>query len=209
MTKILYSQNLARWADCFALGVAVALPWSTSCTAVFVVLWFISLVASWNIAERLREPWLAVGYLPALLWLVAALGMLWAKVPWAERFASVSAFHKLLAIPFFAIQFRDSPRGMWVLVAFLISCSVLLIVSWGLILLPELPWRGRQRVEGDQIMIGIPVKDYNSQTTMFTLCILGLAEGAFDMWHKGKRLCALLCVVLATVFFCKYSVCCD
>jgi hypothetical protein len=161
MRRILDFQNLGRWADWFALGVPVVLPWSTSCTAVFVVLWLISLLASWNIAERFRKPWLAAGYLPALLWVVAAFGMLWASVLWP------SAFHKLLAIPFFAIQFRDSPRGMWVLLAFLISSSVLLIISWGLILVPELPWRGRQRFAGDQIMIGVPVKDYNSQTTMF------------------------------------------
>jgi len=50
-------------------------------------------------------------------------------------------------------------------------------------------------------MIGVPVKDYNSQTTMFTLCILGLAESAFRIWHKGKRFCAVLCVLLAAVFF--------
>jgi O-antigen ligase len=141
MAKIIDRQNFARWADWFAVAVAAVLPWSTTCTAVFIVLWLISLLGSWNLAERFREPWLAVGYLPALLWLIAALGVLWASAPWAERFAALSAFHKLLAIPFFAIQFRDSHRGMWVLIAFLISCTVLLVLSWGLILLPDLPWR--------------------------------------------------------------------
>ena len=77
------------------------------------------------------------------------------------------------------------------------SCTVLLILSWALILLPDLPWRGRERVEGIPGMIGVPVKDYNAQTTMFTLCILGLAESAVRIWHKGKRLCALSCVLLA------------
>jgi O-antigen ligase len=129
MTKILDRQNFAWWADWFAVAVAVVLPWSTTCTAVFIVLWLISLLGSWNIAERFREPWLAVGYLPALLWLVAALGVLWDSAPWAERFAALSAFHKLLAIPFFAIQFRDSHRRMWVLIAFLISCTVLLVIG--------------------------------------------------------------------------------
>jgi hypothetical protein len=67
MTRFVDHQNLARWADWFAIAVALVLPWSTTFTAVFIVLWFFSLLASWNIAERLREPWLAVGYLPALL----------------------------------------------------------------------------------------------------------------------------------------------
>jgi O-antigen ligase len=201
MLRIVDRQNVARCADWFAIAIALVLPWSTTFTAVFVVLWFFSLVGSWNISERLREPWLAVGYLPALLWLIAALGMLWASVPWGERFAAFSAFHKLLAIPFFAIQFRDSHRGTWVLIAFLMSCTVLLILSWALILLPDLPWRGRERVEGVPGMIGVPVKDYNAQTTMFTLCIIGLAESAFRIWHKGKRSCAFFCVLLGTIFF--------
>ena len=126
--------------------------------------------------------------------------MLWATVPLAERFAALGVFHKLLAIPFFAIQFRDTHRGMWVLIAFLISCSVLLVVSWGLMLLPDLAWRGRQRLEGDPVMIGVPVKDYNSQSTMFTLCILGLAEGTPYAWHKGQRRLAVTFVLLGIVF---------
>jgi hypothetical protein len=109
MTKILDRQNFAWWADWFAMAVAVVLPWSTTCTAVFIVLWLISLLGSWNIAERFREPWLAVGYLPALLW----RSLLWACYGTARPGQSVSpplsAFHKLLAVPFFAIQFRDFP----------------------------------------------------------------------------------------------------
>ena len=50
-------------------------------------------------------------------------------------------------------------------------------------------------------MIGIPVKDYISQGAMFTLCILGLAEGAFFTWYKGHRRFALALVLLAIVFF--------
>jgi len=201
MTRILDPQNFAKWADWFAVGVALALPWSTTLTAVCIVLWFFSLLGSWKISEQLRGPWLGAGYLPALLWLIAGVGMLWASVPWGERFTAFSSFHKLLAIPFFAIQFRDSERGMWVLVAFLISCTVLLVFSWGLILIPDLPWRGRERVEGVPGMIGIPVKDYNSQATMFTLCVLGLAECAVPIWQTGKRFGAALCVLLAIAFF--------
>jgi hypothetical protein len=62
MAKIIDRQNFARWADWFAVAVAVVLPWSATCTAVFIVLWLISLLGSWNRAERFREPWLAVGY---------------------------------------------------------------------------------------------------------------------------------------------------
>ena len=140
------------------------------------------------------------GVLPVALWALAAAGMLWADVSLAERIDGLNSFHKLLAIPLLAIQFRELGRGMWVLVGFLVSCTVLLLVSWGLILLPGLSWRGRERVEGGRVMIGIPTKDYISQSTMFTLCILGLAEGSLLAWHKGQRRFALMLVLLAVAF---------
>jgi O-antigen ligase len=82
-----------------------------------------------------------------------------------------------------------------VFVGFLISCTVLLAVSWAIILLPNLPWRGRTG------WIGIPVKDYLSQGAMFTLCIMGLAEGAVSAWKNGNRRRALTFMILATIFF--------
>jgi O-antigen ligase len=201
MMRLFDRQSLGKYADWFAVGIAIALPWSTTLTVVFVVLWLATLVGSWNIAERCRERWMLAGRLPVALWALAVVGMLWAAVPLPERFASLNAFHKILAIPFFAVQFRDSHRGIWVLIGFLISCTVLLVVSWGLVLLPDLPWRGHQKIEGGGMMIGIPVKDYISQSTMFTLCILGLAEGALFAWHRGSRGVALVFVLLAIVFF--------
>src|SRR6266436_781050 len=50
-------------------------------------------------------------------------------------------------------------------------------------------------------MIGIPVKDYISQAATFTLCVLGLAEGALFAWYKGQRRLAFALVVLAIIFF--------
>jgi O-antigen ligase len=201
MTRLFDRQSLGSYADWFAVAVAIALPWSTTFTAVFIVLWLVTLFGSWNIGERYREHWILAGRLPVALWALGVVGMLWASVPLVERFAGLNSFHKLLAIPCFAVQFRDSHRGMWVLIGFLISCTVMLVVSWGLILLPNLSWRGHQKIGGGRIMIGIPVKDYISQSTMFTLCILGLAEGAFFAWHKRQRRFALALVLLAIVFF--------
>src|SRR5262249_53764972 len=116
---------LAKFADWFAIAVAAALPWSTTFTYVFLALWIVVLAGSRNIAERSREPWIPAGYLPAALWALGLVGVLWATVPLPERLGGLNSFHKLLAIPFFAIQFRDSHRGLWVLIAFLISCTVM------------------------------------------------------------------------------------
>jgi len=169
--------------------------WSTTVTAVLIATWFVTLLGSWNIPERCGEQWTAAAALPLVLWGFGILGVLWAGVPWADRLASLNSFQKLFMVPFLALQFRDSHRGMCVLIGFLISSTLLLIVSWGLILLPDLAWRGRER------MIGVPVKDYISQNTIFTLCIIGLAEGAFLAWQKGNRRGSLALVLLAAAFF--------
>jgi len=139
VTGLFDRQALGGYADWFAVAIAIALPWSTTATAVFIVLWLVTLLSSWNIAERCRERWMLAGGLPVLLWGLGFVGMLWATVPLIDRLAGLNSFHKLLAVPLFALQFRDSQRGMWVLIGFLISCTVMLIVSWGLILLPGLP----------------------------------------------------------------------
>ena len=164
-------------------------------TAILIATWFVTLLGSWSIPERCREQWTAAAALPLVLWGFGILGVLWAGVPWADRLASLNSFQKLFMVPFLALQFRDSQRGMCVLIGFLISSTLLLIVSWGLILLPDLAWRGRER------MIGVPVKDYISQNTIFTLCIIGLAEGAFLAWQKGNRRGSLALVLLAIAFF--------
>lgn len=199
-TRLLNREGLGRCADWFAVAVAVALPWSTTLTYLFIALWVVTLIGSWDIVERRHEPWTNAGGLPLVLWALAVVGMLWADAPLAERIDGLNSFHKLLAIPLLAIQFRESDRGIWVLIGFLMSCTVMLLVSWGLTLLPDLPWRGSQRVVGGRAIIGIPTKDYISQSTMFTLCILGLAEGSLVAWGKGRRRFALMLVLLALAF---------
>jgi O-antigen ligase len=77
----------------------------------------------------------------------------------------------------------------------------LLIVSWGLALIPGLSWRGR-----DLAFPGIPVKDYITQAHVFTLCAFGLLEAARRAWSGGHRrgpigLVALACTFLANIFY--------
>ena len=193
-------QTLAACADWLAVAVAIALPWSTTVTAVLIVFWIATLIGSWNFAERFHEPLTLAGSLPIALWALAALGMLWATVPLAQRIDGLNSFHKLVAIPFLAIQFRDSNRGIYVLIGFLVSCAILLLVSWALVLLPGLAWRGRQRIEGGPVALGLPVKDYIAQASMFTICILGLAEAALLAWRRSQPRLAVTLVVFASVF---------
>src|ERR1044072_4630208 len=130
--------RLARVADWLAVGVAVAMPWSISASQILTAMWLLALIPTLDVTAVRRELRSAAGGLPVLLWLLALLGMLWANVPWSERYAGLEGFHKLLVIPLLLTQFRRSERGIYVVYGFLASCTALLIASWGLLVLWQL-----------------------------------------------------------------------
>src|ERR1700675_2153614 len=163
-----FAARLATVADWLAVGLAASLPWSTSATSILVVLWLLALVPTLELAALRRELHTAAGGLPVLLWLLAAAGMTWADVAWAERIAGLEGFLKLLAIPFLLAHFRRSDNGARVLMAFLIACTLLLAISYFLALWPGLAWRG---VRGG---FGVPVKDYIAQSGEFAICVFVL-----------------------------------
>jgi hypothetical protein len=81
-----------RWSaviDWLAVGVAVSLPWSTSATSILVVLWILAALPTLDLSARrdFAEP---AAFLPVLLWVLAAVGMLWADVSFADRLAGLS-----------------------------------------------------------------------------------------------------------------------
>ena len=127
-------KQLAQIADWAAVGVTVSLPWSTSATSILLVLWLITLLPTLNLAAVRREVETAAGGLPVFLWLLAALGMSWADVSWADRISGLSGLHRLLVISLLLAQFQRSERGAWVLYGFLASAVSLLLVCWVLVL---------------------------------------------------------------------------
>ncbi len=158
---------LARVADYSAIGVAAALPWSTSATGILIDLWLTALFPTLNFSAIRRDFLTSAGGLPVFLCIFAVVGMLWAPVPWIDRFAGLGGFYKLLAIPIILAHFRRSDKATWVLVAFLGSCTLLLIVSYVLALSPGLTWRGARSP-------GVPVKEYVAQSTEFVICLFVL-----------------------------------
>lgn len=185
--------RFARAADWLAVAVAVSLPWSTSATGALIVLWLIALAPTLDAAVIRRELMTPAGGLPVLLWAFAALGMLWADVDWRERILGLGAFHKLLVIPLLLAQFRYSGRARWVVLGFLASSAALLVVSWGLTLIPGLTWRGKNAV-------GVPVKDYIAQSGIFALCALGLLGQATEFWRERRVRAALMLAAAAVLF---------
>ena len=163
-----YRISLAVCADWSAVGVAASLPWSTSATGILIALWLISILPTLDRAKLQQELLTPAGGLPAVLWLLAAAGMTWAGVPWAERIEGLGGFHKLLAIPLLLAHFRRSEKALWVLAAFLLSCTALLATSYFLALWPGLTWRGVRAG------LGVPVKDYIAQSGEFAICLFVL-----------------------------------
>jgi O-antigen ligase len=184
--------RLGQIADGLVAAVAVSLPWSTSATAILIVLWLIALVPTLDAASVRRELLSAAGGLPVLVWVLGALGMLWADVSWSERIAGLSGFHKLLFIPLLLAQFRRSSQARWAIIGFLASSVALLIVSWALVLTPGLTWRGR-------LSPGVPVKSYIMQSAIFAICAFGLIGQATELWRTRARL-SLVLLFLAAAF---------
>jgi O-antigen ligase len=182
---------LERLADWLAVAVAVAMPWSTSISQILIVAWLIVLIPTLDVATVRRELQSPAGALPALLWLMALIGLLWANVPWSEGIAGLGGFHKLLIIPLLLAQFRRSPRGWLVLYGFLASCVVLLIAS-------VITWLLPFHVMGRSA--GVPVRDYIAQSTEFLICIFALLAFAFDSQRERRWMHAAAAALLALLF---------
>jgi hypothetical protein len=193
-------RGLVTIADWAAVGAAVSLPWSTSATAILIVLWLLAYIAMFDVAAVRRELGGLAGGLPVLLWGLAALGMLWADVSWQERFGGLGGFNKLLVIPLLLAHFRRSERGSRVLLGFLASATLLLLVSWTLVLVPGLS--GFSRSESQ---LGVVVKNYITQSTEFLICAFVLLRIAIDSarsnWRHSLIEAGLAVAFLANIFF--------
>jgi O-antigen ligase len=185
--------HLARLADALAGAVVVAIPWSTSATGILVVLWLIAVAPTLNGPALRRELATPAGGLPVAFWLLAACGMLWADVAWSNRLDGLGGFHKLLIVPILLAQFRRSERGELVLAGYLLSCTVLLLVSWTIILWPGL-------ASAKVISPGVPVKDYITQSSEFAICAFAALHLAVKAFRLGRWVPAVALVVLAVAF---------
>ena len=160
--------RLADIADGLLIAVAVSLPWSTSATSILSVLWLLALIPTLEWSDVRRELATPAGGLPVLLFLLGALGMLWADVSLLERWKGFDSFLKLLVIPLLLVQFRRSDRGLWVLGGYGLSCLVVLLLSSMFWLWPGTAFLFTL----DQ---GVPVKNAATQSGEFVTCIFGLS----------------------------------
>jgi len=199
-------RSLQKAADWLAVAVVVSLPWSTSASVILIVLWLVAALPTLSVADMRRELLTAAGGLPVLLWVLAAVGMLWADVSWAERIDGLGGFHRLLALPLLLAQFRRSQSGPLACYGFLISATVLMVLSWFYALFPSWAFAHVPFFEGHVKQYGVPVKDYILQSGIFLICTFGLLGAACERWRETRwqTIAALLCLAacfLANIVF--------
>ena len=188
----------AQWrklADGLAAAVVVAIPWSTSLAYILIGAWLIVLIPNtepdeWQ--DVLKHP---AAWLPVALVALSFAGMAWASgVEWTDRINGFTSFAKLLAIPVLFVQFRNSPRANWVFLGFLISCSLVLLSSWTMVLTGMKPFtRG-------STSYGVPVRDYIVQSQEFILCAVGLIYLVYLRMRAQSFIWALALGALAVLF---------
>jgi hypothetical protein len=179
--------RLALYADAFAIGTAAVLPFSTTLQSIFIAFWLITLVPTLTWTDVRREIATLVGGLPVLLFALGLLGMVWAQESWPGRLGEFAAFIKFLLIPLFLAQFRRSERGIWVMVAYLASCTALMAVSW---ILMVWPGTGLNATRG----AGVPYSGH------FAICSLGLLFVSIELFRRGKKRLAAGALLLAVGF---------
>jgi O-antigen ligase len=195
--------RLAEWrdptarvnrADLMALMIAFVLPWSTSLVAIFGVAWLVAVIPMLEakpFIESLRRPACA---LPIALFALAVAGMLWADAPWGARFYAVGPTVKLLLLPLIFYHFERSTRGMWVFYVFLISCILLMLMSWIVAFDPYLALKS-------DAFYGVPVKNYIDQSQEFALCALALIFPMVSHLKSGELSKAMGFAVVSISFF--------
>jgi hypothetical protein len=185
--------QFVRIADGLAVLVALSLPWSTSATSILAFLYALAVLPtlgsdSWRMLRTAPAIWL-----PVALVVLAILGVLWADIPIANRFIALHPFGKLLVLALVLLHFEKSERPHWVVGAFLVSCTVLLVASLVPIVVPSLRWMWTRGY-------GVPVNDYIMQTAEFLICVFALLYLAVERWRASRRGVSLALVALAALF---------
>jgi O-antigen ligase len=174
----------ATWvtiADVFAVLTALALPWSTSLVAIFVLCWLGSAALMLDYGVYLQSLKRPICFLPFALVALALVGTLWSDAPWGERLYAVSPTIKLLVLPGLFYHFERSARGMWVFIAFLASCTLLMLMSWIVAIDPGLSLKPAEEAEH-----GIFVKNYIDQSQEFALCAVALAYPIISLLRANE-----------------------
>jgi len=189
-----------RWflyVDLIAVLIAIMLPWSTTAVGTLGFVWLLASIPLLPTLDVKHVVRLLAS--PACRWLIAIfvlalVGTLWADSPWRDRLQGISPVARLLLIPILFYHFERSKRGMWVFLGFFVSCALLMVLSWIVLLAPELKLAA---TASD----GVPVKNYIDQSQEFSLCMVGVLSFVVAFWREGRHMAGVACAALALAFF--------
>ncbi len=188
----------AAWvttADVFVILIALSLPWSTSLVAIFATAFLVTMTPFLDVKALLQSLKRPICALPIALFALAAIGTLWSDAPWGTRLYAVSPTAKLLVLPILFYHFERSARGAQVFIAFLVSCTLLMAMSWIVAFDPGLSLKSAADAER-----GIFVKNYIDQSQEFALCAVALAYPVITLLRTGRIVPAVLLVAIALSF---------
>ena len=189
-------RNPAAWittTDVFFILVALSLPWSTSLVAIFAVAALLSMMPFFDAEAFLQSLQRPVSLLPVALFVLALFGTLWSDAPWGARLYAVGPTAKLLMVPVLFYHFERSTRGVQVFTAFLVSCVVLMAMSWLVAFNPALALKFPHAY-------GVPIKNYIDQSQEFAICAVVLAYPIVALFRSARIVPALLLCAIAFGF---------
>ena len=179
--------------DLLAVIIAMLLPWSTTGVIVLAVLWIIALIPKLEPCAFLRLLKQPIYLTPLALFVLAVAGTLWSDASWDARIHAVGPTTKLLVLPLLLYHFERTTRGVWVLVAFLISSTLLMLASWVTGFVPALTFKWYMEP-------GVVVKNHIDQSHVFALCVVALAW-PISLLLRAKKFPAAGLLVLCALGF--------
>lgn len=193
------TSSLRAMSDVLAVITVASLPWSTTITSIFSALWVLSVIPRIQLEDLADLLGPSRSGFAVALFALAVIGTLWATdVSWTARLRGVNPTLKFLMMPFLIYYFRTSSRSIWILVAFLASCTVLLALSWITAFVPNL-------TPTASLQPGVPVKNYIDQSQSFSLCAVVLAWPIVELIKNRKIHLALPLLVLSIGFLANLS----
>jgi len=192
--------------DLLTVLIAILLPWSTTGVVIVAGLWIIALIPTLEVPAFLRSLTRPISALPIVLFALSLIGTLWSDASWGARLYAVGPTVKLLVLPLLLYHFERSSRGSWVFVAFLASCTLLMMASWAVAFDPDLSLKRYLSFGPYGPAKGIVVKNYIDQSQEFALCVVALAYPILELLRANRiRLAALLTFIalglLASMMF--------
>jgi O-antigen ligase len=185
----------AKTADILAVLIALSLPWSTSLVGIFGVALLVVMVPFLDVRIFLPSLKRPICALPIALFALAVFGTLWSDAPWGARLYAIGPTTKLLLLPLLFYHFERSAQGVQVFIAFLVSCTLLMVMSWIVAFDPGLSLKPKV-----EISRGIFVKNYIDQSQEFGLCAVALAYPIITFLRTKRILLATVLTAIAMSF---------